>query len=598
VSGFRTYARLHRELLGVCLRREPRVTVLVLSCMLFGAAMFAVIGLALKTLVDAIVDRDPATAAAGGVAAALAYTLDRTVDGVGNSMRIHLIEKVGHTEIESAIMRVAASLPEVDHLERKDYLDRMTALKGKAWAVVYSFTLMAQAAAMGLRLVLALVILGGVSPWLFLMLPCVVAQLALERLGKAREHRAELELGENRRLQDHLFGLCLSTAAGKEIRAAGAEPEILRRLDLAARRARSLRLEGQSAASLWKAAGWCVFTVGYTVAIGLVAARVGGGGATAGDLMMAVTVGALLREVVNRAMSAATGATGSIRVLEPYLWLRGYAAEHLGSGVGGPAPARLAEGIRLRSLTYAYDGASAPAVDGVTVDLPAGTVVAVVGEYGSGKSTLVKLLAKLHRPTSGSVAVDGVDLASIDTEDWRRSMSAAFQDFGRYQTTFAESIAIGDLREGTPEAMDAAIAAADAEGLRSRLPDGAETLLGSRFGGVELSEGQWQKVALARSCMRPEPLLYLLDEPTASLDAPSEQAVFESYMARSRAIAARSGAVTVIVSHRFSTVAGADLILVMKEGRLVESGSHEALVAAGGVYAELYGIHATSYSDT
>ncbi|MCH7230603.1 ATP-binding cassette domain-containing protein, partial [Glycomyces sp. L485] len=168
---------------------------------------------------------------------------------------------------------------------------------------------------------------------------------------------------------------------------------------------------------------------------------------------------------------------------------------------------------------------------------------------------------------------------------------------GCQQASFAEAISIGDLPNGNAAALDAAVAAADAESLRARLPDGDETQLGSRFGGVELSEGQWQKVALARSCMRPRPLLFLLDEPTASLDAPSEQAVFDSYMARSKQIAATTGSITVIVSHRFSTVAGADLILVMEDGRLIESGGHEELMEADGAYAEMYGAHADSYSS-
>ena len=418
----------------------------------------------------------------------------------------------------------------------------------------------------------------------------------MDRRGQAREKQAELALAEDKRIQDRLFDLCVSAAAGKEIRATGAAPELVERHDAAADRVRRTRLRGQAVSGLWSAAGWGIFAVGYTVAISLVAAQVSAGGATAGDVVLAATIGAMLRDVVARAVSAAASATGTVRVLEPYLWLRQYAADRRGARALAPAPDRLHSGISLRSLSFAYQGTGTAAVDEVSVDIPAGSVVAVVGEYGSGKTTLMKLLAKLHRPASGSIRVDGTDLAEIDTDSWRASMSAAFQDFGRYQTTFAEAISIGDLAHGDAAALDRAVASADAEGLRARLPDGDATQLGGRFGGVELSEGQWQKVALARSCMRAEPLLFLLDEPTASLDAPSEQAVFDSYMTRSKHIAGVNGSITVIVSHRFSTVAGADLILVMKDGRLIESGSHADLVGAGGAYAEMYRVHAASYS--
>lgn len=595
MTKLRTYARMHRELFTTSLRQEPGTTVAVLACLLFGAVAFAVTGLAMKHTVDAMAGGDPTAAVIAAALAALAFILDRAVSGVYWILQRDLIEKVGHTAIETAIMRTAGNLPEVDHLEHPEFLDRMTALRGKAWAVFWSFLLLAQAVSMVLRLILALAILGATSPWLLIMVPCAALQLWLDRRGQAREKRAELALAEDDRMKNHLFELCLSASAGKEIRSTGAGPELLGRYGAAAERVRATRERGQSAGGLWRIAGWGVFATGYTIAIGIVVAQVKSGNATAGDVVLAATVGAMLREVVSRAVFSATGATGTVRVLEPYLWLREYAAEHRQDGPRAEAPPELAQGISLRDLTFAYQGADAPAIAGVTIEIPAGTIVAVVGEYGSGKTTLMKLLAKLHRPTGGTIAIDGVDLARIDTVSWRESMSAAFQDFGRYQTTFAEAITIGDLQHGDASALDAAVAAADAEGLRARLPDGDGTQLGTRFGGVELSEGQWQKVALARSCMRPEPLLFLLDEPTASLDAPSEQAVFDSYMARSRQIAAENGSITVIVSHRFSTVAGADLILVMKEGRLIESGSHDELVAAEGAYAELFRVHADSY---
>lgn len=264
---------------------------------------------------------------------------------------------------------------------------------------------------------------------------------------------------------------------------------------------------------------------------------------------------------------------------------------------GEKAPEVLRAGIAFENVSYAYPGTDRLALDGVDVTLPAGSVVAIVGEYGSGKTTLVKLLAKFYRPDSGRITVDGRDLAGLDTEDWRSRSSAAFQDFGRLHTSFAEAVGLGDLAHVEDrERIAEAVRAADAESLVARLPDGLDSQLGREFDGVDLSEGQWQKTALARASMRPDPLLFVLDEPTASLDAPSEDAIFARYMQRARDLATRTGAVTVIVSHRFSTVTGADLILVLDRGRLIEAGTHEELVLLGGRYADLYSIQANAYA--
>jgi ATP-binding cassette subfamily B protein len=220
-------------------------------------------------------------------------------------------------------------------------------------------------------------------------------------------------------------------------------------------------------------------------------------------------------------------------------------------------------------------------------------VVAVVGEYGSGKTTLVKLLQRFYRPTEGVVRVDGTDLRHLDIEGWRARSTAVYQDFGRFPTLLGESVGIGDLpHAGDRERITEAVRAAAAQSVVDGLPHALDTQLGRALGGVELSEGQWQKTALARAMMRREPLLIVLDEPTASLDAPSEQEIFQRHMAHARALARRTGAVTVIVSHRFATVRGADLVLVLSRGRLVEAGSHGTLLAEGGHYAQIYGLQA------
>jgi ATP-binding cassette subfamily B protein len=221
-----------------------------------------------------------------------------------------------------------------------------------------------------------------------------------------------------------------------------------------------------------------------------------------------------------------------------------------------------------------------------------GSVVALVGENGAGKSTLVKLLCRLYPPTRGRILVDGVPLAELQPEGWRERLAGAFQDFFRFELRARHSVGVGDVpRLDDAPAVVAAVDRAGASDLVAQLRAGLETQLGPTWPeGVELSFGQWQKLALARGFMRERPLVLVLDEPTASLDAETEHALFERYAA-----AVRGDQITLLVSHRFSTVRMADTIVVLDGARVVETGTHEELMSRGGQYAELYGIQAAAY---
>jgi len=292
-------------------------------------------------------------------------------------------------------------------------------------------------------------------------------------------------------------------------------------------------------------------------------------------------------------------------------WLEDYAAA-LVATADLPVPDRLTRGITLEHVSFAYPGTDRLVLDDVSVHLPAGSVVAVVGENGAGKSTLVKLLCKLYQPTSGRILVDGVDLARLPAEEWRARLAGAFQDFFRFEFRARQSVGLGDVSRLDDEpAVLAAVHRAGADDVIAKLAAGLDTQLGPTWpGGVEVSFGQWQKLALARGLMRDRPLLLVLDEPTAALDAETEQALFERYAAAVRAgeagradeangadapSAAADGRISILVSHRFSTVRMADHIVVLHGARVVETGSHEELLAAGGSYAELYRIQAGAY---
>ncbi|MGI9599117.1 MAG: ABC transporter ATP-binding protein, partial [Acidimicrobiales bacterium] len=271
-------------------------------------------------------------------------------------------------------------------------------------------------------------------------------------------------------------------------------------------------------------------------------------------------------------------------------------AEAADEQADGEVPDRLEQGIRLEGVSFAYPGTSKLVLDDVSLDLPAGAVVAIVGENGAGKTTLVKLLARMYSPSSGRILVDGIDLQRLPSVGWRQRLAGAFQDFFRFEFQAKTTVGLGDEpRLGDRDAVSGAVDQAGAEDVIDHLALGLDTQLGPTWDeGVEVSHGQWQKLALARGFMRDDPLVLILDEPTSALDAETEHALFERYATTARE-GSGDGRITILVSHRFSTVRMADLIVVLDGSRLVEFGSHEDLLARGGTYAELYDIQAASY---
>jgi ATP-binding cassette subfamily B protein len=276
-------------------------------------------------------------------------------------------------------------------------------------------------------------------------------------------------------------------------------------------------------------------------------------------------------------------------------WLEDYAAASAASA-DLPVPDTISRGITFDHVSFAYPGTSRLVLDDVSFTLPAGGIVAIVGENGAGKTTLVKLLARMYDPAAGVILVDGQPLSRLAADAWRERLAGAFQDFVRFEFTAQQSVGLGDLaRMDLEPAVVSAIGRAGAGDVVEKLPSGLGTQLGPTWpGGVDVSFGQWQKLALARGFMRERPLLLVLDEPTAALDAETEHALFERYAAAARQPDAH-GRITVLVSHRFSTVRMADSIVVLDGSRVIESGSHEQLMAREGRYAELYRIQARSY---
>lgn len=549
----------------------------------------------LKVLVDAAAAADLATALAAAAALSATGALGRLAGWTSTRLFFPLKEHTG-LYLDRRLIELSTGIAGTHHHERPEYLDQIETLRQESHVLasggntaVAVLAVIIQAAATG-------VLLASVNPLLLLVpvfaLPSFWAGARAERLRQS----ALDDTAEQRRAAQHLFELATSPAPGKELRVFGLGEEFLvrhRRLN----RTIDSRLDGAGRRGLlWTAAGWSVFALGYAGALVVVVNDAVAGTVTLGDVVLAL---ALLARI-NLQVAAAVGTTSALarmmRVAGRYLWLVDYAADQA-TEPGQEPPARLHSGIELRGLGFRYPGTDTDVLADVDLVLPAGTTVALVGENGAGKSTLVKLLCRFYQPSAGHILVDGVNLADLDVEAWRARLSGGFQDFARLELLAREAVGVGDLdRLDDLVAVEEALERAASTDLADALAQGLETRLGASYdGGTELSGGQWQKLALGRAMMRRRPLLVVLDEPTAAVDAETEHALFERYAAAAATLGAEVGTVTVLVSHRFSTVRMAQLIVVVDAGRVVEAGSHAELVAAGGLYAELHELQARSY---
>jgi ATP-binding cassette subfamily B protein len=575
-------------------RHEPRLMVAAFVLSQLAALPDALLALWLMLLGKGVLEHRPGLVHLAAVGLGVSATATWFLRTVGTRVQRRFRDKVT-IALESHVAQLQASVATIAHQERPEYLDRLSMLRNQVFVLDHMYMSLFSTLGWILRLGVTVALLASIHPALVLLAVFAIPTVLTSTWRPAVERSAQERGAQTNRLARHLFTIATTAPPGKEVRVTGIGERLVTE-----RRAAWERWYGPVATARWGSASWhtLAWTVFGSAYVGAVVFVSSGLRAPAGDVLLVLAAGARL--------SAYIGATvGEIGFLRGFwmdgsrrlAWLEDYAAA-VAASADLRVPAVLGHGIRLEHVSFTYPGTPRVVLDDVSVTLPAGSVVAIVGENGAGKTTLVKLLAKMYEPSSGSILVDDTELARMPTDQWRTRLAGTFQDFFRFEFRARYTVGLGDVpRLDDEAAVVAAVNRAGAGDVVARLTSGLETQLGATWPhGVEVSFGQWQKLALARGFMRDQPLLLILDEPTAALDAETEHALFARYAAAARGTdEGNSGRITILVSHRFSTVRMADLIVVLDGARLVEVGTHEELMAKTGHYSALYGIQAAAY---
>ena len=594
---FGRVVRVYRVILGLAFDAAGSKAKALFICAAVVGVFGAVTGLITKWVVDAVSSGDPGRALAIGVLYLVLFGVGALVEDVASLLQSDLGERTSQA-VEQRLMAISSSAAGLEHLERPEYADKVKLVKDRSFLPYFAFSNLTSFSGIFFGLLAAVVLLGFVHPVLVL-LPVIVAPGVVLQFQAYRKHFARHDRSApDERLARHYLELATEPASAKEIRLFGLGPHLIERHRRLTDEYNGMLFHDQLRRAWAGVAAGGLYGAAMAGAIGFVGWLALEGRATLGDVALVVQVARMAVGQVQGAARQAAWLAELSFVGERYLWLLEYqpAVVSKPAAEAAPAPDQVQTGVAFDGVSFTYPGTDEQVLSDVSLFIPAHTTVALVGENGAGKTSLVKLLCRFYDPTEGRITVDGVDLRDLDLDGWRARTGAAFQDFVHFQLVASEAVGVGDLTAIEDlERVGASARQAGADRVIERLPDGLSTQLGRWFeNGVDLSEGEWQRVALARGLMRPAPALLVLDEPTASLDPRAEHEVFATFAAMARAGSEHSP-ITILVSHRFSTVRMADMIVVLHDGRIEESGSHDELLTAGGRYAQLFRMQASRY---
>jgi ATP-binding cassette subfamily B protein len=588
--------RTGRYLFALGLRVDRGRLLRAVVLMFAGYIAAPLAALALRSLTDSLLARQAGPALTFALLAAFLLVAQLMLSHFAHLDYFEVAE-LQESRLRGEVMTLVNGPPGIDHLDRADFADNTGLVRDGLFGSTRALEAVLQLAGLFLQTAITAGILIDLNPFFALLPLCAVVPVLLERVAQAGVESAREQTAERLRLNKHLVDLATRIGSVKELRLFGSEHELLARQRSTWDEVTTAMWRSQLKAAAYRAIGQGFFALGYGGAIVLELASALNRHASIGDLVLVITLAVQVSVQVSGALGLLSLLQTAGQTVDRIETLRSIAASAPRRPARASAPSRLDRGIRFEDVSFSYPGGTEPVLSGICLDIPAGETLAIVGENGAGKSTLVKLLCGLYLPTSGRILVDGVDLADIDAEQWRARVATLFQDFTRIELTLGESIGHGEVaRIADPSAVRAAVSAANAERVLRSVTGGLDGYVGRSYShGAELSGGQWQTIGLARSLMRRSPLLLVLDEPAAALDASAEHELFERYASSAGRAGQDQGGVTMLVSHRFSTVLMADRIAVLEHGRLAEFGSHRDLMTADGLYAELFSLQARAY---
>jgi ATP-binding cassette subfamily B protein len=511
--------------------------------------------------------------------------LSRSVDYFDNLLADRYTH---HVSVE--VMRKAAAL-DVTVYEDPVFYDRLERARVQATDRLAMIQQMGRLIQQSVAAIAFSAVLLKYSPFLLLLL---VIGIIPAFLGES--HFAFLTYAKNfrqtplRRQMDYLRQVGGSKEAAKELKLFNLSEYLTNRFSALSQTIYEQNVALNRRRLFWGGVLAIVGQIGYYGAYGYSIWRTVQGRYTVGDLTLITTAIMQAMSNIQQAFSTASGVADQALFLTDLLAFFEMKPRVESKVNGLPTPRPITRGFEFRNVSFAYPGTTRRVLSNFNFTLSPGERIALIGENGQGKTTVVKLITRLYDPTEGEILLDGVDLREYDLADLHAEIGVIFQDFMRYEMTARENIAVGRIEvPHAPEEIEYAAEKSLAAGVIAKLQGRYDQMLGRRFeGGVDLSGGEWQKLALARAYLRDAQLL-ILDEPTAALDARSELQVFERFAELTE------GKMALLISHRFSTVRMADRIVVLEGGRLVEEGNHARLMALGGRYAAMFEMQAASY---